>query len=231
MSTTILRKYRFKDVEMLTVAEILVENAIANKALLQSKRSVWADPFFEDIIAEIHHVSETYLQKDNAREMRQATRVVLGIQAKALNEMAEFKIQIEEDFKDNPAQVTEMLRLLGFTSYHKSARSGDQVAMISLLLQFKTNLNPEMADEIVSKGTARATIDNIIGFADRLIAANISQESLKGGRIIMTDEAIRNFNMIYDKVISVGKIASNFYKTDKVKQQLFSFSKIVKTLS
>ena len=46
MPNTIARKYKTKDVEMLTATATIIENAIANKAFLQSKRTTWADPFF-----------------------------------------------------------------------------------------------------------------------------------------------------------------------------------------
>ena len=46
MPITIARKYKTKDIEMLTATATIIENAIANKAFLQSKRTTWADPFF-----------------------------------------------------------------------------------------------------------------------------------------------------------------------------------------
>ena len=46
MPTTVTRKYKTKDVEMLTATATIIENAIANKTFLQSKRTTWADPFF-----------------------------------------------------------------------------------------------------------------------------------------------------------------------------------------
>ena len=73
-------------------------NAIANKTLLQSKRATWADPFFENIKTQIKTTTETYLGKDAAQELRKATQTVLGIQAQSIIDLAEFKVQIEQDF-------------------------------------------------------------------------------------------------------------------------------------
>ena len=231
MSTSVTRKYKTKDVEMLTASATIIENVIANKTLLQSKRTTWADPFFENLKTQIQSTTDSYLGKDAAQLMRQATQVVLTIQAQALNDLAEFKVQIEQDFKNTPVQKTEILTQLGFSTYHKSAQKGDQEGLVNLLFQFKTNLNPTLNTEIVTKGTAQATIDNIIGYANTLKDANISQETYKGTRKEITDEAITAFNQIYDQVISIAKIASNFYKTDKTKQQLFSFAKVSATLN
>ena len=231
MSTTTVRKYKTKDVEMLTATATIVENAIANKTFLQSKRTTWADPFFEDLKTQIQNTTDTYLGKDASQQMRQATQIVLGIQSQALNDLAEFKVQIEQDFKNVPVQKTEILNQLGFTTYHKLAQKGDQEGLVNLLFQFKTNLTPILNTEIVTKGTAQTTIDNIIGYATTLKDANISQETYKGTRKEITDQAIIAFNQIYDQVISIAKIANNFYKTDKVKQQLFSFAKVSATLN
>jgi hypothetical protein len=231
MPITITRKYKTKDVEMLTATATIIDNAIANKAFLQSKRTTWADPYFENLKTQIQNTTNTYLGKDAAQQMRQATQIVLNIQTQALNDLAEFKVQIEQDFKDTPTKKTEILTQLGFISYHKLAQKGDQEGLVNLLFQFKTNMNTTLNTEIVSKGTAQTTIDNIIGYSTTLKDANITQETYKGTRQEITDEAITAFNQIYDQVISIAKISSNFYKTDKTKQQLFSFAKITATLN
>ena len=111
------------------------------------------------------------------------------------------------------------------------AKSGDQQALVNLLFQFKTNLTPTLNTEILTKGTSQITIDNIIGYANTLKTANIIQETFKGSRKEITDEAIKAFNDIYDQVISIATISSNFYKTEKTKQQQFSFAKVVANLN
>ena len=124
--------------------------------------------FFEDLKTQIQNTTDTYLGKDAAQQMRQATQIVLAIQAQTLNDLAEFKVQIEQDFKSNPTQKTEILTQLGFKTYHKLAQKGDQEGLVSLLFQFKTNINPTLNTEIVAKGIAQITIDNIIGYANTL---------------------------------------------------------------
>ena len=231
MATKVKRKYNNKDIEMLTATSTIIENAIANKTFLQTKRSTWANTFFEDLKAQIENIIETYLGKDAAKQMRDATQIVLGIQKQALIDLAEFKVQVEEDFKENSTQKTEILNNLGFADYHKIAQKGDQEGLVNLLFQFKTNMTTILKAEIVTKGTAETTIDNIIDYAGVLKNANINQETFKGTRKEITDEAITAFNEIYDRVISIAKISSNFYKTDKTKQQLFSYSKVSANLN
>ena len=231
MPTKITRIYKVKDVEMLIATATIIENAIANRSFLESKRSTWASPFFDDLKTKIKTTTETYLGKDAAQQMRQSTQVVLGIQKQALTDLSEFKVQVEQDFKSNPIQKTEILTQLGITAFYKMAQKGDQEGLVNLLFQFKTNLNPTLSAEIVAKGTSQSTIDNIVNYAEVLKNANIDQETFKGTRKEITDEAIKAFNEIYESVISVAKIANNFYKTDKIKQQQFSFAKVSATLN
>ena len=231
MATTALRLYKAKDVDMLIALSTIIESAITNKAFLQTKRSTWADPFFEDLQTEINQTIQNHLGLDNAKDLRQATQVVIGIQANAIRDLAEVKVQLFEDFKDNPTLQTEIQNQLGFTAYHKAAQKGDQEALINLLFQFKTNLTPALKAQIEAKGTPAAILNAITAYADTLKDANVTQEGTKGTRKEVTAEAINQFNTIYNKVISVSKISSKFYKGNPPLQQQFSFTNVVKKIN
>ena len=60
---------------------------------------------------------------------------------------------------------------------------------------------------------------------------NIDQETFKETRKEIIAKAITAFNEIYKDVINIAEIANNFYKTDKVKQKLFSFAKVSANLN
>lgn len=230
MSTRI-RKYTGKDVDMLVACSTIIENAIANKTFLQSKRSNWTDDFFTNLQNNINKALEEHLGIDSAKSLREATQTLLSIQKQALKDLAEVKVQIAEDFKKEPIKQKEILTQLGFTTYLKEAQKGDQEALVQLLYKFKTNLTDELKNEIVSKGTAESILTQTTTYADTLKNADITQETFKGTRKEITETAIKAFNEIYDDVISIAKIASNFYKEEPVKKDLFSFTKINKTLS
>lgn len=225
------RIYNTKDVDMLLSIDTIIDAAIANKAFLQSKRSNWADPFFDDIKQHINDVIQNYLGVDSAKQLREATMVVKTIQANALRELSEIKVQIEQDFKPTPDRKDEILNQLGFTSYYITAYSKDQEALINLLFQYKTNLTPTLKAEIVAKGTAQAALDAILVYADTLKDANVHQEGSKGTRKEITSEAILAFNEIYSTVSSIAIIAAKFYKAEPVKKDQFTFSKVSKALN
>ena len=229
--TTTKRKYNSKDVDMLVACSTIIENALANKTFLQSKRSTWTDDFFTTIQTKIDKALEVHLGIDSAKDLRGATQTLQTIQKRALKDLAEVKVQIAEDYKKEPVKQTEVLTQLGFTTYHKEAQNNDQEALVQLLYKFKTNLTNDLKNEIVSKGTAESILIQITMYADTLKNADITQETFKGTRKEITETAINAFNEIYDDVISIAKIASNFYKEEPVKKDLFSFTKINKTIS
>jgi len=225
------RTYKVKDVDMLVTSSTITESAIRNKDFLQTKRSIWADPFFDNFKNRIDTATQNHLGVDSAKDLREATQSITTIQNQSLKDLAELKVQVTEDFKNDKPRRDEILKQLGFTEFHKNSQNGDQEALIQLLFQFKKNLTPGLKDEIVIKGTAKAVLDTITGYADNLKNANVSQESFKGMRKTITADAINEFNAIYDRVISICKIAAKFYKDKPDAKDQFSFTKVSKALN
>ena len=229
--STIGRIYKTKDVDMLLTIETIIDSAIANKTFLQTKRSNWADPYFDNIKKEINTIIQENLGVDSAKELRQATIAVKTIQANALTDLAEIKVQIEQDFKTQPDRKSEILNQLGFTSYYTQATTRDQEGLINLLFQYNTNLTPALKAEIVAKGTAAAALDAINTYAQTLKDADVFQEGTKGTKKEITSETIQIFNNIYSTVLSIAVISAKFFKTDTAKKDQFSFAKVSKTLN
>lgn len=226
-----LRIYTIKDVDMLVTASTIIESAIANKKFLQTKRPAWADPFFDNLKIRIEVATQTYLGVDNAKDLRQAMQSLTTIQKAALTALAECKVQIEEDFKKVKPRRNEILNGLGLKSYLEKARQGDQEALISLLFQFKKGMTTTLKTQITQAGTSSEIIEEIIGYADNLNNANISQEVLKGFRKDLTADGITEFNGIYEEVIAISKIAAKFFKDKPNKKDQFSFSKVARSLN
>ena len=231
MTPTITRAYNGKDIDMLTSCATIIEHAIEHKPFLLAKRANWTDPFFPNIQTRIENAFSNILGIDNAQQMREATQVVTGIQTNALKDLAEFKVQVMEDFKNNKTRLDEILTRLNFTANHKAAQSKDQEALIQLLLTFKQNMTPALQTEITNAGTAAALITAIIGYADVLKASNVTQETMKGDRKVVSQAGVKEFNEIYKQVISIAKISAKFFKDDKALKEKFSFAKIKSNLS
>ena len=231
MAPILHRQYRIKDVDMLIAASTITDAAISHKIFLQSNRATWADPFFDDLKNDIDTAIQTHLGLDAAKDLRLATITINEIQTNAINDLALVKVQISEDFKDNPIRRTEILNELGFNTFLKSAQRKDQEALINLLFQFKTNLSISLRTEIVTKGTADALLTKIVNYANNLKSADITQENTKGIKKVITVEAITDFNAIYNRVISVSKIASKLFKEAPAIQQQFTFKRVARNIN
>lgn len=225
------RLYKGKDVEMLITASVIIENAITNKTFLISKRPTWEDPYFAGIKTAIDTTVQTHLGADNAKALRIATQALLSIEKNSLTDLAEFKVGIQVDYASDKPQLAELINQLGFKSYHNTARKGDQEALINLLFQFKTNMTPNLQNEVTAKGSNQDQITTIIGYADTLKNANITQETFKGTRKTATATAIQEFNTIYTQIIGICKISAKYFKDQPDLKDQFSFSKVQKALN
>ena len=226
-----LRIYKGKDVEMLVTIDTIIDAAIANLDFLVSKRSTWKDPYLPDLKRAIDQAVQEHLGQDNAKALRNATLEVLAIQTPALKDLAEVKVQIESDFNKNPTLKKEILNTLGFTPFYSKTKTKDQEALISLLYQFKTNLTPDLKTQIAAKGTAEEQLDKIASYADDLKNKNVLQESKKGTKKEITEEAIIAFNAVYNEAIAVAKISAKFFKDRPTIQEQFSYTKVKNNLN
>jgi hypothetical protein len=225
------RMYKGKDVDMLMATETIMNSALAHQSFLVTKRVTWTVPFLTAVKDEIEIVLKKHLGIDNAKELRAATSAVKKIQEPALFHLAELKVQIEADFKEDPEVRDELLNTLGYKSYNADAKKYDQEALINLLYQFKTNATPTLIITASSKGANPEIFDKIISFADELKGANVKQEGKKGTKKEITQEAIIDFNGIYNKVIPIAKISANLFKNNPAAKEQFSYSKVKQNLN
>lgn len=230
MTTQINRAYKGSDTNMLTASAIILENAEKYKAELTAKRSNWVDPFFPNMILRVDNAFLNILGVDSAKSQRDATALLNSIMAASVNDLSDFKVQIEQDFKASKPQLNEMLNNLGFTMHGNSLHQKNQSEVIELLFRFKTNMTPALQTTITAKGTSAELITAIIGYATQLSDSNISQEKLKSNRKILTNDNKIELNGIYNDVIAVGTIAARFFKDNKPVSEQFSYAKILRTL-
>lgn len=224
----VLRKYKAKDVDMAIAIATIVENAKLNQAFLQTKRSTFTMEFFNQLQLEIDAVVQQFLGADNAKQLRDSSTLLYASQKASLVLASEMKLQIELDFPDNKV---EMLNNLGFSQFWKMAKDGDQESLINLLHQIKANLTPAIKAQMVANGSIEADINALIAKADETFSLDYSQETFKAQRPVKTEAEILRYNELYTKVMTVAKLATRFFKGDAVRKNLFSFSKIAKTVN
>lgn len=219
-----IRIYKTKDVVMLMAAKTILQSMLANLGELSAARSNWTEAYVTALIAKIDTAIEKFLGLDKQQGLREATALLNQIVAPAMRDLAFIKTQIEVDF-DNEA--VEILKTLGL---NKNLRNISQESLIQVLYAFKKGMTNPLKNSITQHGTNLVLIDNIIGYANQLQQANLGQESLKSSTQEVSQEGVDTFNAIYKEVIGIGKIASKYYKDDKLKKDQFTFSKVVKKM-
>lgn len=222
------RNYNFKDVDMLLASKTIVETLKANLTDLSIARSTWTEEYTNNLASKIDDAIENYLGLDKKKELRETTANLASIQMPAMRDLSFIKTQIEVDFGKD---AKEILKALGFDKNLRAVQNRDQEALIELLYSFKKGLTENLKTQIIEKGTNPELIDRIINYADQLKQTNVSQETLKETTKALSEEALQEFNDIYDEVIGICKIASVFYQFDALKKDQFTFTKVVNNMN
>lgn len=225
------RNYSYKDVDMLVTSKTIVESLKSNLSDLSMARSNWNEEYANNLAAKIDDAIENYLGLDKKKELRNATANLSSIQTPAIRDLSFFKQQLQVDFADDKKKLKEMLKNLGFDKNLRNVQHSDQEALIELLYAFKKGMTDSLKSEIVANGTNPELIERIIGYADQMKQANISQETQKEVSKAVSEEAKNAFNEIYDEIIGICKIASSFYQYDSLKKELFTFSKVLSNMN
>jgi len=224
------RIFKGKDVEMLTVAETMVNNAIANKAALLVKRSSWADPFLPDMKSRIQSTLNDYMGVDNAKALRDATRDVSNYYQNSYELLMDLKIQIVGDFHSNKSRRDVILKELGYSTFLKNGKKPGRTEMIKWLYVFKNNMTTLMRDELQAKGISDQIIAALIENAEFMKKARLIQMNLKSNRPNLTQAANDELNSIYEEVMAMARIASKIFKDNKAVKAMFSYSNLMKQL-
>lgn len=221
------RTYSCKDVDMLLAAQTIAESFKTNMPELSEVRTDWTTAYANELVARIEQTTNTFFGIDAQKNLREATAALIQIQAPAMHDVSFLKTQIEDDFKKEPAKLSEMLITLGFANNFKQLQKGNQEALIQCLFKFKQNLSEPLRQEIEAKGTSPKLIDRILGYADTMLKANVTQESFKSTTKEVTKDVTEAFNAIYDEVIGICKKAKAYYVNQPLKKEQFSFSNVL----
>jgi hypothetical protein len=224
------RNYSCKDVDMLMASKTIAESFKTNISELSTARTDWTEEYANGLITRIDNAIETHLGIDAKKDLRNASASLASIQVPAKRDVSFFKTQIDEDFKKETSQKDEILKTLGFAKHLRGVQKGNQESLIQLLYQFKTNMSAGLRQAITAKGLSATLIDNIIGYADGLKQANVTQETFKGATKEITQDVCDVFNAIYDELIGICKKASNYFQYEPLKKEQFTFAKALSNL-
>ena len=225
------RIYSYKDVDMLLACQMVAEHFKAHKAQIIAQRATWADPFIAGFEARIKAATEQYLGLDSKKDQKTATLAVAQLQEAAVKDLSLLKVQVEEDFAADKTRRGTLLDTLGYASYWTKARQKDQQALIQLLYQYRTGLTKAIKTEIAARGTDKALLDRIAGYADALKQANITQETHKVSSKDVTEAGTVEFNAIYQQAMSICRICTRIFAGSPPIKEKFVFSQLVRNMN
>jgi len=228
MKKKILKEYVYKDVSMLLAAKIVAFNFRDNISELSQLNSKWDEVYANDLIARIEDALNNHLGYDVKKELRDATSALNKIMLEVKTDIGVFKRLVYKFYRNEAEKKDEILNVLSLRQYPKANATKTQNGLIKLLFAFKTNLTDVLRQELVSKGIIENLIDKIIANANKLESINNIQEVLKGTTIEKSNSRKALYNSIFREVSSICIVASAYFKTSKVKQDMFNFSKIAR---
>ena len=222
------QKFNFKTLPMLVAALTLCDHFDAEKQVFATENPDWDDLFITNFRNAIQLIMTEYYGVSTKEELGVQTQLVNELAGKAVDDLGMVKAQIERGFRTDPGKSQVILKKLGFAAYWANASKMNQSELIGLLLTFRNNLTEDMRAELEQKGANALRMTNILMYADSLNQANIVQESLKGSTKLDTEKVVLALNDIYDQAMDICRIGQQLFKHDKLKKDLFVFTRLVK---
>jgi hypothetical protein len=221
------RTYGCSDMIMLTAAGSVVDQFDENKTVLVAEDASWADPFSENYQKEIDKALVERLGVHPRQKLKEATATVNKLKKQAVTDLSVVKTQMERKFISDKVRLALLEDQFGYSKCWKKAR-GNNSSLVELLFSFQNNLSDELKLEFTKKGVSAVRIESILANATILNKAGITQETLKGSAQVQNDEAIDEFNNIYNTAMDICKVAQRVFVNDKTRKKLFTFSYLVR---
>lgn len=223
------RIYKASDIAMLLGGKIVAKNFLDCISDLSKVRTNWTPEYASAVATKLDNTASDLLGKTLKTELFEATAKLDSIVVPAHKDISTLKVQIDADFKKDTVNYKIILDELGYTTYYKGVVNETQKDVIGFLNLFVRNISKHK-DVIVSKGTPADLIERIAGYNDVVSKANTVQEQLKTLKKGVTEDNVEQLNALYEELNTICKIASDYYKGNPVKKELFVFSKILSNL-
>ncbi len=218
-----------KTVNMAIACKVISTHFSENIESLSKARTTWDTAYSAALAARVDAVSATFLGVKTRDELFSATSTLSQLIGPAMEQLATIKTQLGVDFKNDEAKRNIIFAKLGFSGRTKISDL-TQSELVALLLAFKRNLTPELVTDITAKGMPAALLQGVADLAEPLDKANTTQEKLKGTVKEASDNVINELNALYTEIIGICKIASNHFKKEPVKKEMFTFTKILRNI-
>ena len=221
------RKFRGREVSMVIACKVISNHFSANITELGNARTNWTPEYASDLATRIDTIASNYMGAKTRDELFNASATLLNLVVPAKRDLVSIKKQIMVDFANDPVKCASLLSGLGMSSNLRIAEL-TQGELVGMLIAFRRNLTQQMLTEITSKGMPATLPQRIVTYVDDINNANARQEQLKSSTKEATGTVISELNALYNEIIGICKIASDYFKADGLKKEMFTFSKILR---
>ncbi|GET26845.1 hypothetical protein NT017_31740 [Prolixibacter sp. NT017] len=221
------RKFNYRDLSMLVAALTLTDHFEQEKEVFTAEQPSWADPFITSFRENIQQILTTVHGINTRKNLRSATTQVNQLLVDARDDLVMVKTQVGRGYRTDPSGRDDLLKWLGYTDLWAKAESSQSPA-IDLVITFRNNLTEELRTDMEAHGVNADRLTRIVGYADTLSQANITQEGLKGSTKLDTVQLVTELNAVYAQAMDICAIGKQLFKHNKTKRDLFVFSKLVK---
>ncbi|WP_320053209.1 hypothetical protein [uncultured Acetobacteroides sp.] len=220
------RSFRGTVSQMLLSCLNISERGIENVTLLTTMRPQWADPYFPNLKIKITKAFEENIGVDILTQVKEATAVVTGTISTAHRGLMTLKVETEVGFKANTVRRDAILKNLGLNKLGmKNIKQSTYVEVLSML---RSNLTPEIKEELVAAAVNSKNIDSLLAQASVLIAATTAQDKLKISRKSTNTANLDALNDIHEEVSTICKLVSTYFVGNKEILNQFNFTKALK---
>lgn len=224
------RAYNDPDVVMLTGGLTLVEAAKNHVVILQVRRTTWTLGYFTGLEDEIKAAMKDHLGLTPEAARIAATAVVMTNFSTMRTDARKLMVDIE-NLEGLPAdRRTTLLRSLGYDEHYTDVVAKKAEALTELLFKIEKNLTADVRTELTTLGVNDQLLGRLLGYAEGFTKSRVQQTALKLSQKEITDEAIKEFNRLYERIIGISKVAQDEFKKDKSIKQQFSYHAVTSKL-
>lgn len=214
-------------VNFVLASKVIGSSLADNIDELAQVNTSWTPDAVAQLNTRIDNVASEYLGVNTRNELFNSTSQLNGSLSSLIDKLVTFKKNIEVDFKRSPEYNTIMAELgLNNINIHNLT----QTEIIALVTNLKRKLTPELIAKLTSKGMPAALPTGIVSKAEEILNLNNQQEKLKGKTKEVTGTMLTEMNALYEDIMKICKLASDYYKKDPVKKSMFTFTKVMKNM-
>lgn len=151
------------------------------------------------------------------------------IMVAALQHLKVLRASMKVDYKNDKEFLKAFFKKVGYTDYFSDAKNGDHIKLYKFLKTFAANLNEEMRQAIVAKGTVDTVFDKILMYANQVNEFEDCFIALEGDANI-DNYGKKEVTEIYENIQDICRIAIAYYQFDPEKRCQFSYYKVLVNL-